>query len=113
MATPTHVGRSCISNNVGWQTSLTALTDIKGVFAALANLFGGLPEHESLSGEREAARQMPTESKRCARKERAAVFGNTSGPNWCLGAIASAETITDPECVSNGKASAPLADDSR
>jgi hypothetical protein len=113
MATPTQVGRSCISNNVGWQTGLTALTDIKGFSGTLANRLRGWSVHETPSGEREAARQSPTESKRLLRKARAAVFGNTSGPDWCRRAVESAETITDHRCVSNGNASAPFADDSR
>ena len=101
LATPTQVVRSGISNSLDWQTRLSALPDIKGLFGALANRSCGMWVL-GLSDEREAARHMPIESKRSVRKARAAVFGNTSGPHRYSIVSDDIEYLTDGSCVLNG-----------
>jgi hypothetical protein len=102
MATPTRVGWSDISNRIGWQTALSALTDIKGIFGALANRLDGRPVSQNLCGERETARLLPTESKRCIGKARAAVFENTSGPHRSSIVSEDVRRLTDGWCDLNG-----------
>jgi len=101
-------------NSLGWQPYQTAPADIKGIFGALANLASCDASHRPKS--------FPDKStwpgsgadrvEEASGNERAAVFGNTSGPHRCSeNASDGSEYIIDALCVLNGIVPPPCGND--